>query len=966
MSLNDVFEEFKRSKAILQKIHDDTIKCFEMIDQKLSSPRDADITAELTQSSSPTVDPNLEETLAIGDIYFHLDLRLPELLYTVKEKKEVAALFSEEPSLIFVGQTNCGKSSIINEILGCKALPTSEQPSTARIVRVSYSEEPYCYLAAKNGERLQDIQLKGKNKIPRSKIELRQGDREDTSKVEATIETGLDIEFLKSGVTIIDSPGRNENRALDNLVKEKLENPLAFVIYVVDGHNLFIKQDREVLSDMISKRPDLPIFFVVSKLEPEDRTESSDEDEDEDSTVSEKARLKNEAEVHKRKKKRVYDQLVKLGYFPAESSGAMDENNRFHGLSAWRIQEYNRKKKADPGTADKMFGVYIRAFDRFKSCLVKFAEESLRERIEKVCQILIRVQSRCLDFFIRKANVLKKGQRQMMKTLEVLLEQEKEVHENIIGSLKDTRIHKEIEDLLSESFEKARYSILKEAETFDYVLTEYVIPPGGVVKDRAAAGLCKEQLQKMVVNKLQGDIKESLNMMFLSRDVFVSEMKERIEQIEREIGSGGEMPSAALALGRSLLSSYDAQISFEKPGGLISRVIKSFAKWCFEFLSGPTRTLSATMASLQGKEPVGTALWKKNVASAVLKRVDPPKMTAEILRSLEEHFTLSHEEFVEEIKKVQALFARGDTIKDEQRQKILEFAPDLALLEMLAYGVMDKLKYGLPKMGELIGSGAQGKVFACKNIKTPEDNPCVVKVVNVETEEVLKDLTLELHNTRSLQHPNILPILCSVVQANPTSALSVSLVSERMVCDLQEGLPQIPSLRKRLEIALDVAKALQYLHAEELIHRDVKAQNVLLDEANQAKLTDLGLCKPEGMASNSLVGTPINMAPEMIQKAYDNTVDVYAFGMLLWRICEGKGNQPKNVHKHFLPLVMLMMNAVDNKTPEKLDVFPESCWNLMERCWAQNPEERPSFDVIVKHLKDYLEGENLTQADTTL
>ena len=139
-----------------------------------------------------------------------------------------------------------------------------------------------------------------------------------------------------------------------------------------------------------------------------------------------------------------------------------------------------------------------------------------------------------------------------------------------------------------------------------------------------------------------------------------------------------------------------------------------------------------------------------------------------------------------------------------------------------------------------------------------------------------------------------------------------------------------------------------------------------LDEANQAKLTDLGLCKPEGMASNSLVGTPINMAPEMIQKAYDNTVDVYAFGMLLWRICEGKGNQPKNVHKHVLPLVMLMMNAVHNKTPEKLDVFPESCWNLMERCWAQKPEERPSFDVIVKHLKDYLEGENPTQADPTL
>ena len=127
-----------------------------------------------------------------------------------------------------------------------------------------------------------------------------------------------------------------------------------------------------------------------------------------------------------------------------------------------------------------------------------------------------------------------------------------------------------------------------------------------------------------------------------------------------------------------------------------------------------------------------------------------------------------------------------------------------------------------------------------------------------------------------------------------------------------------------------------------------------LDDANRAKLTDLGLCKPEGLASNSLVGTPINMAPEMIKQQYDKTIDVYAFGMLLWRVCEGKGNQPQNVNKHFLPLVMLMLNALENKTPERLSVFPQSCWELMERCWAQDPEKRPSFDTVVKDLEEIL------------
>ena len=127
-----------------------------------------------------------------------------------------------------------------------------------------------------------------------------------------------------------------------------------------------------------------------------------------------------------------------------------------------------------------------------------------------------------------------------------------------------------------------------------------------------------------------------------------------------------------------------------------------------------------------------------------------------------------------------------------------------------------------------------------------------------------------------------------------------------------------------------------------------------LDEKNNAKLTDLGLCKPEGLINNSLVGTPLNMAPEMMKQQYDKSIDVYAFGMLLWRVCEGQGNLPKNIHRHFNPLIMLVMNARDNKTPERLDVFPEQCWQLMERCWNQDPEARPSFDIVVRDLEAFV------------
>ena len=178
---------------------------------------------------------------------------------------------------------------------------------------------------------------------------------------------------------------------------------------------------------------------------------------------------------------------------------------------------------------------------------------------------------------------------------------------------------------------------------------------------------------------------------------------------------------------------------------MASSLIKSLATWFYDVVCSPIETIIDT---IKGNVHVGSAEWKKNVAEGVLEKVDPTKMSEEIIKSLNQYFTMCHDEFVAEVKKIQGLFQRGETIKDEQREKILEFAPNLALLEMLAYGVMDKFKFGSPSTGDLIGDGAQGSVFACNNIKTPEGNPCVVKVVKVAREEVLKDLTLELHNTR--------------------------------------------------------------------------------------------------------------------------------------------------------------------------------------------------------------------------
>ena len=122
-----------------------------------------------------------------------------------------------------------------------------------------------------------------------------------------------------------------------------------------------------------------------------------------------------------------------------------------------------------------------------------------------------------------------------------------------------------------------------------------------------------------------------------------------------------------------------------------------------------------------------------------------------------------------------------------------------------------------------------------------------------------------------------------------------------------------------------------------------------LDARNRGKITDLGFCKPEAMMSGSIVGTPIHMAPELFSGRYDNSVDVYAFGILFWYICAGTVR---------LPLAFEQCASKDHLwsavrrgvRPEHLANFDEDCWTLMEQCWCGDPSGRPLLGYLQPKL----------------
>ena len=99
-------------------------------------------------------------------------------------------------------------------------------------------------------------------------------------------------------------------------------------------------------------------------------------------------------------------------------------------------------------------------------------------------------------------------------------------------------------------------------------------------------------------------------------------------------------------------------------------------------------------------------------------------------------------------------------------------------------------------------------------------------------------------------------------------------------------------LRTKLKIALQVARALAYVHTQKIIHRDLKPENIHINAAGVVKLIDFGIAKTEGLQmtrAGFVLGTPFYMAPEQVTgENITEQVDVYAFGVLLFELLTGK------------------------------------------------------------------------------
>eukprot|EP00817_Percolomonadidae_sp_ATCC50343_P000258 CAMPEP_0117430990 /NCGR_PEP_ID=MMETSP0758-20121206/10551_1 /TAXON_ID=63605 /ORGANISM="Percolomonas cosmopolitus, Strain AE-1 (ATCC 50343)" /LENGTH=966 /DNA_ID=CAMNT_0005219605 /DNA_START=278 /DNA_END=3181 /DNA_ORIENTATION=+ len=292
----------------------------------------------------------------------------------------------------------------------------------------------------------------------------------------------------------------------------------------------------------------------------------------------------------------------------------------------------------------------------------------------------------------------------------------------------------------------------------------------------------------------------------------------------------------------------------------------------------------------------------------------------------------------------------------EVQQKLLEQPTDYGAI---AVSESDENKYVIDleslKFSESISEGAFGVVFRGKWRNTE----VAIKKIKGST-MIDMSFTREVNLMASLRHPNIVQFLgiCITSQHRFIVTEYISGGSlDKWIFDSKKKL----SLKKKINILLDIAQGMDYLHSlsPPLVHRDLKPQNVLVDKQGCAKVCDFGLstAMTTSMTLTGNVGTLQYMSPEVMDNApYDTKSDVYSFAILMWEVLF---ERPAFSMKKDQPLFQLGISILKGARPPLPDTYETSFHHelaqIVEYCWNRNEHKRPSFDEIIDSLNDVSE-----------
>lgn len=208
----------------------------------------------------------------------------------------------------------------------------------------------------------------------------------------------------------------------------------------------------------------------------------------------------------------------------------------------------------------------------------------------------------------------------------------------------------------------------------------------------------------------------------------------------------------------------------------------------------------------------------------------------------------------------------------------------------------------------------------------------------------------------TLHHPRIVRIV-EAGEEDGRPFLAMELIPGRTLRDALDAAGGPFPLRRALEIARDVAEALDYAHGKGVVHRDLKPENVMLLPDGSVKVMDFGVARVEGQpgltTSSFFFGSPVYAAPELIDpSSIDHRADLYSLGVVLFELLEGR---PPFHHESVFKLLELHQRE-PLPAPETLpNPLPDAVWEILRRLLAKDPAQRhPGAQQLLVDLERLL------------
>eukprot|EP01124_Arcella_intermedia_P019012 TRINITY_DN26133_c0_g1_i1.p1 TRINITY_DN26133_c0_g1~~TRINITY_DN26133_c0_g1_i1.p1 ORF type:complete len:409 (-),score=85.07 TRINITY_DN26133_c0_g1_i1:108-1334(-) len=255
----------------------------------------------------------------------------------------------------------------------------------------------------------------------------------------------------------------------------------------------------------------------------------------------------------------------------------------------------------------------------------------------------------------------------------------------------------------------------------------------------------------------------------------------------------------------------------------------------------------------------------------------------------------------------------------------------------------NEIKKSEIETGELIGRGKAGQVFMGKYKQHDVAIKMFVNPEKIDDKEFRKEISI----MSLVREPNLI-LTCYGGSTKKGNKFIVTELMEGSVFEVLHDKGVEIDEHIRLIMAISIAKSVEFLHSCNLIHRDLKSLNLLVNKHFEIKICDFGLSriidKHAPMTGN--VGTVCWIAPEIYnnKKLYSEKADVYSYGIILWELLMRE--MPFGDTETFTIPVLV----TKGKRP-KIPKHTAKEWSkLIEKCWHQKPEKRPDFPQILVTL----------------